>query len=172
MYTTTTTTTPHPPSTPASSLARTADIDLQTNQLARQVTFRQERDNTAHIDKRGCGRQIPVFQQATKLYCTVRYCIVSKQHHESWASQIDLHSPKTLHCCFEHNTAACFVRTTMVLGQPVGLSKDACFYAGADWLSWPVNQRGARGPLCAVTTFQTEQPLRIAEQYRNTLLDI
>ena len=32
----------------------------------------------------------------------------------------------------------------MVPGQPAGLSKEACLYAGADWLSSSVSQRVAR----------------------------
>ena len=33
-----------------------------------------------------------------------------------------------------------FVYTTMLLGQPAGLSKEVCLYAGADWLSSSIYQ--------------------------------
>ena len=46
---------------------------------------------------------------------------------------------------FGNSTATCFVYTTMVLGQSAGLSKEACSFASADWLSSSVSQRVARG---------------------------
>ena len=50
-------------------------------------------------------------------------------------------------CVFESSTATCFVYTTVVLGQPAGLSKEACLYAGAEWLTVFVSRRMARGQL-------------------------
>ena len=38
----------------------------------------------------------------------------------------------------------------VVLEQPAGLSKEACLYAGADWLSFSVIQKVARGQYTAV----------------------
>ena len=40
---------------------------------------------------------------------------------------------------FDNNKTTSFVYTAMLLGQLVGLSKEACLYAGADWLSLSVN---------------------------------
>ena len=48
---------------------------------------------------------------------------------------------------FENNTATCFLYTTIVPGQPTSLSKEACLYAGADWLSLCVSQRVAKSNL-------------------------
>ena len=44
-----------------------------------------------------------------------------------------------------------FVYTTMVLGQPAGLSKSVCLYAGADWLRLVCQSEGGRGQIsCAL----------------------
>ena len=61
----------------------------------------------------------------------------SKQHHVSSISRFELHSPKALHRCIrKQHGSTCFVCTTVVLRQPVGLSKEffCFFYAGANWL--------------------------------------
>ena len=59
----------------------------------------------------------------------------SKQHHLRSNSLLDLHSPKALHYHFrkQHRHAFCL------------LSQEACWYAGADWLSSFVSQRVATG---------------------------
>ena len=35
---------------------------------------------------------------------------------------------------FENSTGTCFAYIAVVPGQPIGLSKEACLYAGTDWL--------------------------------------
>ena len=47
----------------------------------------------------------------------------------------------------------------MVLGQSAGLSKEACLYAGADWLSSSVSQKvhGERSVLSLGTTRRKER---------------
>ena len=35
---------------------------------------------------------------------------------------------------YSKTTGTYFLSITMVLGQPAGLSKEVCLYAGADWL--------------------------------------
>ena len=61
------------------------------------------------------------------------------EHHVSWSSQ-----PQSAFTLFSKTTRprALFTRCL--------LSKKACLYAGADWLTSSVSQRVARGPLCAV----------------------
>ena len=43
----------------------------------------------------------------------------------------------------------CFVYTTVVRGQPIGLLKKMCLHAGTDWLCSSVSQRLVRGQLYA-----------------------
>ena len=49
----------------------------------------------------------------------------------------------------------CFVYTTMVLGQPARLSKEACEYAADDWLSSFVSQRVVKRSLLSDTLQKT-----------------
>ena len=56
---------------------------------------------------------------------------------------------------FENNTATCFVYATVVIGQPAGLSKEACLYADSDWLSLSVSHRVARSQLAAAAVLST-----------------
>ena len=54
----------------------------------------------------------------------------------SSSSPFQLHVPKALDHCFQKiaGARAWFTSVTVVLGQPAGLSKEVCLYAGADWL--------------------------------------
>ena len=66
--------------------------------------------------------------------------------------------------------ATCFVYTTVVLGQPANLSKQACLYMDATWLSSTVSHRVVAGKLCKkhkvliqyhyLSAFCLETPLR------------
>ena len=54
-------------------------------------------------------------------------------------------APKHFTIVSENGTATRFVYSTIILGQPAGLSQEACLHAGADWLRSSVNQWVARG---------------------------
>ena len=79
-----------------------------------RLLSRIETESSAHLDKR------------------------SKQHHVSWNSRFDLHSPTAVHVVFENHIAMFFDYTKRIL------SKEACLYADDDWLSSSVSQRLAR----------------------------
>ena len=65
-----------------------------------------------------------------------------KNHHGSIRT-----APKRFTVVFENTPATYFVYTTMVPGQPAGLSKEEYLYASADWLSSFLSQRLATGQL-------------------------
>ena len=105
-------------------------------QSMRLLTTRRDPGNSAHLDKR------------------------SKQHNAPREFELRVRSAQTQSALplFSGgggerererrgggNTDTCFVYTTIVLGQPGGLSKEVFLYAGADWLSSSVCHRVARG---------------------------
>ena len=100
----------------------------------KRLTSRQETDSPAYLDKR------------------------SKIHHVTSYSRLVLHSPKALYRCLprQHGHVPCFVYTTMVLGQPAWVSKEAYLYANAYWLSLSVGQKVARDHLRARVKIQVE----------------
>ena len=54
--------------------------------------------------------------------------------------------PKHLMTVLENSMVTCFVHTTVTLGQPAGLSKEVCLYAGADWLKLICQSEGGQPP--------------------------
>ena len=92
---------------------------IQSCGALNQLTSHQ--DSSAHLDK----------QSKQQLMCS--------------DSQIDPTAPQHFAVVLENSMATCFVYTAVVLGQPTGLSKQACLCAGADWLGSSVSQRVAKG---------------------------
>ena len=71
------------------------------------MTSRFQPDSSAHLDK------------------------PSKQH--NMCSNSNCAHTKRLIVVFKNSTGACFVYITVVLGQSLGLSKEMCRHADADW---------------------------------------
>ena len=84
------------------------------------LTSRQATDTCAHLGKR------------------------SKQCHVKFELSVRSAQPQSAFTLFSKTTRPRGLFTRCLL------SKKACLYAGADWLTSSVSQRVARGPLCAV----------------------
>ena len=54
--------------------------------------------------------------------------------------------PKHLMIVPDNGMVTCFVHITVTLGQPAGLSKEVCLYAGADWLKLICQSEGGETP--------------------------
>ena len=103
-----------------------------------------------------------------------------------WSKQQDVHSnitTQTQGACiitvFENNTDMWFVYATMLLRQSVGLSKEACFYAGADWLKLICQSVGGWNSVVAVknikgskttTLIRTKHNMRIYQALNKVVI--
>ena len=91
----------------------------------------------------------------------------SKQHLMSWNSRFDLHSPKRF--AVVSKTTRPRALFTITLGQPAGLSKEACLYAGADWYCSSVREWRRKNDFRGLTDEEDRRDKEFSHQCRGPL---